>query len=59
MAEQLKPNGVFAMWSQNLPEASFETLLKTVFNSVDSHVVSFFNPFQNVEATNSVYVCNK
>ncbi|MFT6200914.1 MAG: spermidine synthase [Candidatus Endobugula sp.] len=59
MAEQLKPNGVFAMWSQNLPEASFEALLKTVFNSVDSHVVSFFNPFQNVEATNSVYVCNK
>ena len=59
MAEQLKPNGVFAMWSQNLPEASFEALLKTVFNSVDSHVVSFFNPFQNMEATNSVYVCNK
>jgi spermidine synthase len=59
MAEQLKPNGVFAMWSQNLPEDSFEQLLKTVFVSVDSHVVSFFNPFQNVESTNSVYVCIK
>lgn len=59
MAEQLKPNGVFAMWSQNLPEDSFEQLLKTVFASVDSHVVSFFNPFQNVESTNSVYVCIK
>jgi spermidine synthase len=56
MAEQLKPNGVFAMWSQNLPEDSFEQLLKTVFASVDSHVVSFFNLFQNVESTNSVYV---
>lgn len=59
MAEQLKPGGVFAMWSQNLPEASFETLLKTVFAGVDSHVVSFYNPFQGGESTNSVYVCVK
>ncbi len=59
MAEQLKPKGVFAMWSQNLPEESFETLLKTVFESVESHIVSFYNPFQNGESTNSVYVCIK
>jgi spermidine synthase len=59
MAEQLKPKGVFAMWSQNLPEESFETLLKTVFEHVTSHVVSFYNPFQNGESTNSVYVCVK
>jgi len=59
MANQLKPNGVFAMWSQNLPEESFEALLKTVFSTVTSHVVSFYNPFQNNESTNSVYVCVK
>ena len=59
MAEQLKPKGVFAMWSQNLPEAGFEALLRTVFASVTSHVVSFYNPFQNNESTNSVYVCVK
>ncbi len=59
MAEQLKPKGVFAMWSQNLPEDSFEALLKTAFDSVESHVVSFFNPFQGNESTNSVYVCIK
>lgn len=59
MADQLKPKGVFAMWSQNLPEANFEALLKTVFESVTSHVVSFYNPFQNSESTNSVYVCVK
>lgn len=59
MAEQIKPKGVFAMWSQNLPEASFEALLKTVFESVESHVVSFYNPFQGGESTNSVYVCVK
>jgi len=59
MAEQLKPKGVFAMWSQNLPEEQFETLLKTVFETVESHVVSFFNPMQNNVSTNSVYVCVK
>jgi len=59
MAESLKPNGVFAMWSQNLPEAEFESLLKTVFSRVDSHVVPFYNPFQDTESTNSVYVCVK
>jgi spermidine synthase len=59
MAEQLKPTGVFAMWSQNLPEQRFEDLLKTVFEKVDSHVVSFYNPFQDGESTNSVYVCVK
>lgn len=59
MADNLKSQGVFAMWSQNLPEESFEALLKTVFASVESHVVSFYNPFQNIESTNSVYVCLK
>lgn len=59
MAQQLKPNGVFAMWSQNLPEENFVALLNTVFSQVESHVVSFFNPFQNRESTNSVYVCMK
>ena len=59
MAEQLKSKGVFSMWSQNLPEESFEALLKTVFASVESHVVSFYNPLQDIESTNSVYVCVK
>jgi spermidine synthase len=59
MAEQLKPQGVFAMWSQTLPEERFEALLKTVFDSVESHVVSFYNPFQSNISTNSVYVCVK
>jgi len=59
MAEQLQPSGVFAMWSQNPPEADFEALLATVFNRVDSHLISFYNPFQGKDSTNSVYVCIK
>ncbi|UTF58577.1 spermidine synthase [Gilvimarinus sp. DA14] len=57
MAQQLKANGVFAMWSQNPPEPAFEELLESAFAKVDSHLVSFYNPFQNNEATNTVYVC--
>jgi len=59
MTKQLKPKGVFAMWSQNLEDESFIALLNTVFDRVDTHVVSFFNPFQSAESTNSVYVCIK
>lgn len=57
MAQQLKPEGVFAMWSQNPPEPAFEALLQTVFARVESHLVTFYNPFQNAEASNTVYVC--
>jgi len=59
MAKQLKPQGVFSMWSQNQPEPAFEALLGTVFERVESHIVSLYNPFQNCESTNSVYVCVK
>ena len=57
MAEQLTDKGVFAMWSQNLPEAPFEALLAEVFSNVESHVVRFYNPLQNRESSNTVYVC--
>lgn len=59
MAEQLVPQGVFAMWSQNLPEPEFEALLGGVFGSVESHVITFDNPFLGGQSTNSVYVCIK
>lgn len=59
MASQLKSKGVFAMWSQNLPEANFEALLGTVFEQVSSHIVRFYNPMRGSESTNSVYVCVK
>jgi spermidine synthase len=57
MATQLKSGGVFAMWSQNLPDAQFVELLESVFDKVHSHIVTFYNPFQNNESTNTVYVC--
>ena len=59
MAQQLVDGGVFAMWSQNPPEDDFIALLATVFETVESHLVKFENPFQGGFATNSVYVCER
>jgi len=59
MAQQLRSKGVFAMWSQNLPDNEFVSLLSTVFEDVQTHVVSFNNPFQEADSTNCIYVCIK
>ncbi|WP_041522853.1 polyamine aminopropyltransferase [Gilvimarinus agarilyticus] len=58
MAQQIKPGGVFAMWSQNPPDAAFIALLESVFAKVTSELVSFYNPLAQVEASNSVYIAH-
>jgi spermidine synthase len=59
MARQLRPNGVFALWSNEPPAADFVAMLDTVFSRVDAHIIRFYNPFQNNEATATVYVAVK
>ncbi|MFT7561373.1 MAG: spermidine synthase [Flavobacteriales bacterium] len=59
MAAQIRSGGVFAMWSQDPPDDSFESLLATVFDSVESKVIKFYNPFQSKEATNTIYIAKK
>jgi len=59
MARQLKPRGVFAMWSNEGEDDEFMAVLRDVFIDVDCRVVSFFNPFQNRESFNTVYVARK
>lgn len=59
MAEQLREQGVFALWSNEPPAADFIAKLKTVFASVETHIIRFYNPFQNNEATATVYVAVK
>lgn len=56
MASQLRPGGVFALWSNDPPEQSFTALLQGVFARAEAHAVTFFNPLQNREAVNTVYV---
>ena len=56
MAEQLTKDGVFALWSNELPDPDFVSVLESVFQHVDTEVVEFFNTFQNAMASNSVYI---
>lgn len=52
----LLPDGVFALWSDDPPDAEFTGALEDVFGSVHAHVVAFANPFTGGESTNTVYV---
>ena len=59
MAQQLKPRGIFAMWSNEGEDEEFMAVLRDVFTDVACHYVRFFNPFQNRESFNTVYVARK
>ena len=59
LAKQLYPRGVFALWSDDPPDAPFLATLRVVFASAEAHVVSFFNPLQEGESASTVYVACK
>jgi len=54
--DQLRPGGVFALWSDDPPDADFEALLGDTFSGVVSHVVSFANHYTGGESACTVYV---
>lgn len=55
LAEHLYPGGVFALWSDEPPDEEFCKNLAAVFLESKAHVVTFHNPLQNREASNTVY----
>ena len=56
LATHLWPGGVFALWSNDPPDESFQACLAEVFATCAAHVVRFHNPLQNRDAANTVYV---
>lgn len=56
LTARLHPTGVFALWSNEPPDEDFQTSLSEVFRRSEAHVVSFFNPHQDRQSTNTVYV---
>jgi spermidine synthase len=56
LAEHLHPGGVFALWSNDPPDDAFNSVLAGAFATSAAHVVTFDNPLQNRDATNTVYV---
>ncbi|MGP4048693.1 spermidine synthase [Streptomyces sp. 2A115] len=59
LADHLHPDGVFALWSNDPPDAQFTSTLAEVFAAPEAHVVDFDNPLQDGIATNTVYVARK
>jgi spermidine synthase len=56
LAAHLRAGGVFALWSDDPPDAGFEAALDAVFPVRRSHVVTFANPLTGGESANTVYV---
>ncbi len=59
LAAQLHPGGVFAMWSDEPPEAEFQNLLASVFATARSEVVTFPNPLLDRDSASTVYIACK
>ncbi len=59
LAEHLHPGGVFALWSNDPPDEEYLAVLREVFVDVSAQVVSFANPLQGREATNTVFLARK
>jgi spermidine synthase len=54
--KQLKPGGVFALWSNDAADENFAKFLEARFGAATAHNVEFANPYTNSNAVNSVYV---
>jgi spermidine synthase len=56
LARHLNPGGVFALWSNDPPDDAFGRVLAGAFARTKAHVVTFDNPLQHRDASNTVYV---
>jgi spermidine synthase len=56
LARHLHPGGVFALWSDDPPDADFEAVLADVFDYSEASIVRFPNPLTGGYSTNTVYV---
>lgn len=56
LKRHLKPDGVFALWSDDPPDQAFLEVLSQVFATVRADLVTFPNPLTRGESSNSVYV---
>ncbi len=59
LADKLHPGGVFGLWSNDPPDGEFTRLLDSVFQSAESHIVTFLNPYTGSESSNTVYLAHK
>jgi spermidine synthase len=56
LSQHLRPGGVFALWADGAPAASFAEHLGKVFASVAAHTIEFDNPIIDGTSEGAVYV---
>ena len=56
LASHLHPGGVFALWSNDPPDADFCAALGRAFAHGEARVVKFHNPLTGGDAANTVYL---
>jgi spermidine synthase len=59
LAGHLRPGGVFALWSNDPPDQTFQRVLAGAFANTATHVLTFDNAYGDHEASNTVYVAVK
>jgi len=59
VAAHLRPGGVFGLWSNDVPDEAFTARLGGVFAEARAEPVTFHNPLQNREATQTVYLARR
>lgn len=55
LAQHLRPGGVFGLWADGFPEEAFTKLLGKVFESAESHTITFDNPITGRLSEGAVY----
>ena len=56
LAEKIYSGGIFALWSNELPDEAFSDLLSRIFVNCEAHTITFPNPYTGEASCNSVYV---
>ena len=56
LVEQIRPGGVFALWSNDPPDHAFVIDLRREFAVAEAHVVSFPNFYTGTDAQSTIYV---
>lgn len=59
LTRHLKPGGVFGLWSNDRPDEAFVGRLSEVFSEARAEKVTFHNPIQEREATQTVYLARR
>ncbi len=59
LVRHLKPEGIFALWSDDPPDEEFLARASAVFAQVVAHVVGFDNPLTSGVSSNTVYVATQ